>query len=338
MKRQLEAPPCEDPRGADPTASPNRATGDGGGRGAPDKPGKGGSTTPPPDDGSTPPPPPPPPSEQLHWAPPTLTNPITLQLGTGYTSNTLDPTRAYIVVMPPSLKTGATVLQGGRNIVMIGGRATIPPGTTSDMQRRAVYIKNAVGTVHLEGLDLYGTPGVPMDAIAINAPDAIVQIQNVRATGIEGSFAGFHSDVVQPWGGVRELRIDRLTGTSNYQGLFLKPDLGPIGPVTLENVDLTHTSTPTDGGGHLLWVTDGCTGINASLSNVYVASQQNRELGRLAWPAVNSGLPCAGQVVGDTFGWPALPVSGVVRQGPAPTGEFVPPGVDGPAYQSPGYR
>ena len=201
----------------------------------------------------------------------------------------LDNRRDYVLVFPNGLKRGATTIKGGRNVVVRGGWATVPPGGREDADRQAIYIKGSVGTVHLEGLLLQGTPGVSWDAIDINAPRARVQIENVRVEGVSGSFEGWHADVVQPFGGVRDLRIDRLSATSNYQGLQIPADLRRVGDVSIQNVDLSYFDTRPSTGGKLLWLTTGaesCRSPDVSLSEVYVQPKAGRSLAASVWPMV----------------------------------------------------
>jgi hypothetical protein len=282
--------------------------------------------------------------EPLTWAPPLLVNPKTIELGQGFTHTSLSPSRDYIIKMPPTKKVGATWLDGGHNIVLIGGAETIPTGTTpgvrNDAQRTAIYIKGATGTVHIEGLEIDGSGGGEFDGVDIAAPQATVQLENLRIVGVRGRYDAFHADVVQPWGGVGDLRIDRLTGTSNYQGLTLQQDLGAIGSAELTNVDLTATTeAPVDGGGHMLWLTKGvssCTGYPITLSGVFVQPRPGLTLGTSVWPASNSQLSC--DESGNTLAsWSALPVTGTVQQGIPPSGSFVPYGTAGLEYRTPGY-
>jgi hypothetical protein len=264
---------------------------------------------------------------KLHWAPPTLTNPATIELGTGYTLTRMDPARDYVVELPAARKVGATVLDGGRNVVVVGGHVTIPAETTDGSSHRAIYVKNATGTVHLEGIEIDGSGGGESDAIAISAPRATVQIENVRATGIRGGHSTWHADVIQPWGGVRELRVDGLTASSNYQGLQLNRSGGPIGSVSLRRVDLSQEPGPYDLGGFMLWLTNGsaCDGYPVSLDQVYLAPRAGRTVEHSVWPE-------------DAACLATLPITGEVTPGTPPDGSFVPAGTAGPAYRSPGYR
>lgn len=280
-------------------------------------------------------------AKPLRWAPPQLTDPITIQLGTGPTSNRLKDDKDYIIKLSAEKKIGGVILQGGRNIIIQGGYITVPPGAANDAGRRAIYIKNNVGTVHIEGLLIDNSGESDFDAVAIAAPKAIVQLQNMRIIGLTGSYQGFHADIVQPWGGVKELRIDRLTGTSNYQGFQIPQDLGAIEAAMIQDVNLGYAPSKSGKLGYLLWLTPGvssCTTYPITLSNVYVEARPGQQIGNSVWPPVGRAMECAAVQNGNEVSWPNLPtITGAVKQGPPPNGDFVPEGVAGLQYISPGY-
>lgn len=275
----------------------------------------------------------PPPAEPLRWAPPPLTDPITIQLGTGYTHTTLSTTRDYVVKLPPTQKVGATWIEGGHNVVIVGGSVTLPADLPADApaaQRTALYVKGATGTVHVEGVLIDGAGASELDGVDIAAPQATVQLQNLRIVGIHGGLSGFHADVVQPHGGVHELRIDRLTAASNYQGLMLADTSGAIGSAELSHVDLTATTEPAvDMGGHmiLLKTNDGsaaCATYPVDMQDVHVVPRPGRTLANSVYPAGVAGT-CPGMTGAVVAGLPA-------------GGSWVPPGVAGVGYVSPGYE
>ena len=283
------------------------------------------------------------PVAKLRWSPPKLSDPITIELKDGETQNRLAVAKDYIIVLPAKLKTGATILEGGRNIVMIGGYITVGPNQPDDMRRRGIYLKNAVGTVHLEGVLIDNTANGDFDGIAINAPAAVVQIENCRIIGLTGFFKGNHSDVVQPWGGVKELRIDRLTGSSNYQGLFIPQDVGPIGSTVISHVDLSYSAVnPHHQVTYLLWMTgsEGQRPYPITLDEVYITPRQGQTVGENSvWPSTTRPAAVAAVQTDKTVSWPKLPqIKGVVKVGPPPQGEFVPDGAAGLNYKSPGYE
>ena len=276
----------------------------------------------------------------LRWPPPALHDPQTIQLGTGYSDVRLQPGRDYVLRLPRERKLGGAFIEGGRNVVVIGGHISLPRGTTTDQQRRALYFKGQTGTVHVEGVLIDGSGGGEGDGIAISAPGAAVQIEDVRVVDLHGSQATTHADVVQPWGGVRELRIDRLTGSSGFQGLQVPVALGPIGSAFVRYADLRALPEPPGhGGGHMLWLTGPrtCDGYPVALEQVWIAARPGRALANSVWPGVGDGSPCAGAHEEGGIGWPHLPVRGIVRAGTPPGGDFVPRWSVGLGYRSPGY-
>jgi hypothetical protein len=282
----------------------------------------------------------------LRWAPPVLEDPITLRLGDGYTETRLDPTRDYVVVLPPQVKLGGTTLEGGHDVVIVGGHVRVPAGGPSGQQndrlRRGLYIKDATGTVHVEGVRFDAAPGAVWDAIDIAAPAADVQLENIRVDGVRGAFDGFHGDVVQPWGGVRRLRIDRLTASSDYQGLMIPIDKGPIGGARVSHVDLHGLPSTARGTGHLLWLTSGsqsCDAYPLWLSDVWVRASAGRLVRHAVWPQPGRPGGCGARTRSGRVTWPRLPVvHGSVRAGAPPGGNYVRRGVAGTGYVTPGYR
>ena len=104
------------------------------------------------------------------------------------------------------------------------------------------------GTVHIEGV-LIDNSG---DGITIQAPDAVFQIQNVRISNnhqYRDDFSDGHPDLIQTWSGPKEVRIDRFTGYSDYQGLtWLNAGDGHVYPgrVTATNVNIAPLAPQPD--------------------------------------------------------------------------------------------
>ncbi|MGE4086187.1 MAG: hypothetical protein AB7H93_24645 [Vicinamibacterales bacterium] len=195
----------------------------------------------------------------LRWAPPPGWRDHELRaVDTGGGRVRLDDRKDYRLIASGPI-TGSVEIVGGRNVVWIGGhvRLDAPPAAPEPQARRiGLTIRDGADartgrTVHLEGLLLDGT-GLS-EGIDIDAPSAVVQLQNIRVEAVRfagaddrdgtGPYAGMgrnHPDIVQTYGGHRELRIDGLSGRSAYQGLFLKidhPD-SPAGAVHLRRIDL----------------------------------------------------------------------------------------------------
>lgn len=282
----------------------------------------------------------------LRWAPPALESPRTIRLSRGFDKVALEPGQDYVLRLPRERKLGGTFVEGGRNVLVKGGHISLPRDTETDQERRALYFKSQTGTVHVEGVLIDGSGSGEGDGIALNAPAATVQIENVRIAGLRGSEGGVHGDLVQPWGGVRELRIDRMSGSSRFQGLQLPMNLGPIGAAQISTANLRALS-PTGsaaavavaGGGHMIWLTPpgSCTGYPVALEGVWVAARAGRRLKNSVWPAVRDGSGCSGLERDGAVGWPGLPIHGVVRGGVPKGGDFVPGALVGAGYRSPGY-
>lgn len=285
-------------------------------------------------------------STSLRYSPPLLTNPTTITLGTGYTSTYLESGKDYIIKLSATKKIGATRISGGRNIVIQGGHITIPSSANGKggVHQRALQIDKATGTVHIEGVLIDGSGGGESDAIVISSPLAIVQVVNVRVEGLRGKNSTWHADLIQPWGGVKELRVDHFTGSTYYQGFQLytsnttpKPK---IGSVKISNTNLSSLGPQTsDTGGQLLWIIQkefGCkNAFPLTLDSVYLNHRSEKSMGNTVYPGP-SVKGCEARITTNpvTVTWPTLPVTGVAREG-VPLKDFVPAGVVGLGYVSP---
>ena len=283
---------------------------------------------------------------KLRWVPPKLENPIIRELDVTGGAKQYDPEKDYIVKLPKDkARTEGVWIEGGRNIVLIGGVIALPDKPESpndDGTRRAIYIKNATGTVHIEGVLFDGEKSGEYDAVAINAPKAIVQLQNLHITALGGSMKFFHGDIVQPWGGVKELRIDRLTGTTSYQGLQINQDSGKIGKEYVSNVNLKGS------GQWKLWLTgkemaDQGGYPPTHLEEVYIEpttkwGEGKTSLAQSAYPGIDQPKGAKFKEGEKAIHWPELDhVHGEVKLGPPPGGDFVPAESVGLKYKSPGY-
>ena len=294
-------------------------------------------------------------SDKLRYPPPPLEHPTTINLGTGITYNRLADGQDYIVKMPAAKKVGSTTLDGGRNIVIIGGYVTLPvlmkapgqPDVSNGAISRGIYIKNNHGVVHIEGVLVDASGGGMADGIVIASTNSIVQIENVRVDGVFGFNNQFHADVVQPYGGVKDLRIDKLTGYSAYQGLTIGQDRGPIGSVEISRANLVCIHPQINGsgnnGGYMLWFTSHEGGADTTypliLDEIYIQPRAGRMLGNSVWPPAGfASCPAVIAADGSAATWPAIPkVKGCVKKGMPPHGDFVPAGIAGLQYVSPGY-
>lgn len=247
-----------------------------------------------------------------------------IYLEDGVTYTRLDPDTNYHIVFPEGVKTGATALEGGRDILIDGAHIVMEP-EESDLERRAIYIKDATGTVQVQNVFIEGVGDAVFDAIAISAPEATVKLTEIRVEGLRGTFDGFHGDIVQPFGGVKRLVVNGLTGRSNYQGFYLQETRGPIGAVVLRNVNLSYDDNPEDLITYLLWL-DGCATYPVTLRNVYIEPRDGQAVvSHAVRPSDDRPKSCLATNDGFEVMWPRIPaIDGVVISGAPPIGDFVP--------------
>jgi hypothetical protein len=279
---------------------------------------------------------------ELAWAPPALSGEyetVTLPRDGGRVR--LDSDTDYRLTSDRPIE-GPLEIIGGRDVVWIGGAIVIERPRPLAEPHRAIGLTIRDGddsherTVHLEGLFL-GGDGLN-DGINVDAPSAVVQVQNVHIAGVvfdgaddrdgTGAYDGMgrnHPDVLQVYGGHRELRVDGLSATSAYQGLFLKVDHpdGRGGTVRLRNVDVRAVEiTGVDGveyAGNRMYFWDAATIGDQYIENGTVWIRHHPDAGKVA-DAPNDRP--------DSGGW----WRGAYRDGP--DGDLVvepPPGVAGPA-------
>jgi hypothetical protein len=232
----------------------------------------------------------------------------------------LDRARDYRLVFPSTPVTGAVVVDGGHNVVIVGGEIRLGwqgAGASID-SRRGLYLANQTGTVHVEGLLIDGSD--LSEGIDLSEPlGAIVQIENVRVDRIhardEKAWSDNHPDLLQTWAGPAELRVDRFTGSTDYQALFLAPmEYGSQPPPRAMDVRHVNVSATTTCWCILMWVTPG---MRLTPTDVWLQPNPWVDLAHSLWPTPAAWLG--------------------VRAGVPPGGDFVPVGVAGAAYRSPGY-
>jgi hypothetical protein len=293
---------------------------------------------------------------------PNLSNPIVIQLHVGSDSLHLDDSRDYILKMPAQKKTGPLYIRGGGNVLIVGGyMSTTTKGPNINVSDDAGT--HAGRIVHIERLLIDGSSGVPSDGIKIQAPNTIVQLEMDRFVGFYGSLSGYHADVVQPGGGVKELRIDGFTGSSHYNNLYLRRENNPlepeIGKVTIRNANMFgyvnggSSDPPTTIRGIAIGTqgnppSDDSLKINCSvtdpmvLDNFWVTPPSGRPAGQFVWPDDRMASPanwCNARYssAANTISWPNLStanggvISGVVNVGGH--SDFVPAGAAGLSYR-----
>src|SRR5215212_2707965 len=280
--------------------------------------------------------PPPTYTSKLTWAPPALTNPITVNVpandtryGNGVTKVMLASGQDARINLPLTTKVGGLWIEGGRNVIVVGGHIQPNPDhsmISGSLGMRGIYVKNNTGVVHIEGVLIDSPDDREYDAMEIDSGDTTLQLQNNRWLKVAGTSLTNHGDVLQPFGtGVREVRIDKLTASSRYQGLQLYDQYN--GPVTAKRVDLTaRPQTSGASGGHMVWVgNDSCGQLSPySFSEVYVRPRPDRTLGDSIWPTSDAST-CPAQLLNGFATWPLFSaITGGVALGSPPGGDFVP--------------
>ena len=282
----------------------------------------------------------------LKWKPPTLVNPVVITIGAGDVHNRISTSQDCILRWPTTKHVGTVWIEGCHNLVSIGGWNSIAQSSnhTNSAVARILYLSATTGVAHIEGLLGDASSGGMSDGIDIEAPKATVQIENVRIDGIYGYNDQFHADCLQPFGGVKSLRIDRFTCRTAYQGLSIWPvAASPRG----WTADIEHTNIITFGpdlngshntGGYVYWPCSdkACTnGALTSLNEVYLQPRPSHTFTTTVYSPSTAVWSISAGVPAMIF--PNLPIVGHVVQGPPPTGDFVPSGVAGVHYVSPGY-
>ena len=281
-------------------------------------------------------------TDKLIWPPPPWSETYVVRNTGGQQAVTLDNGTDYRVLLPDEAMTAKLKVSGGRNVTIIGGAFDLQAGKGNVA---LVFYDNgnvADRTVHVEGV-LFDMDNAAADAIAVAAPTAAFQIQNVRITGVHGEFGGVHGDALQNWDGARAIRVHKATVTTAYQGFFLKTETGPIGQVHLREVDFSCQASEREAP-YYLWLTRNSSSCQtfpggASLREVYATPGVYNFGSKDVFPNVRSPPSCPA-VLNDAkteLSWPSLPIRGVVKLGPPPGGPFVPAHVAGIGYRSPGY-
>ena len=271
------------------------------------------------------------------------------------------------ILKDPVVLTHSVIIHGGHNVVWIGGY--VQPGSGSAPASQLSQNAGAGGgIIHLEGIYVDGLHSLLYDGIeggeyaSMSKPrgtlaDSILQIENVRIDHLAGDSTVEHQDCIQHYGGWKDLRVDHFTCQSLYQGFELPYEdtvvAGVLSHWDIRNANLSDAPNSTgngmqtlihfgDRGGYF----DAATHQQAgNLSNVYLSATQ-KSLDQETYP--NSGTATAsldGTIVHSTIdlegtiSWASSwAIGGAISPGVPPGGDFVPLGVAGLNYVSPGYQ
>jgi hypothetical protein len=310
---------------------------------------------------------------KLKYAPPAQSNPVVVKVPATGLSQSFTATQDVILDMPDEPVTGRIATSGGRHIRIIGGKLG---GGTSFNGTIGIVARDLRGSLFIEGVDidfsqLWDRDGIVADGnnpagtnrAGWTYPD--LYVQNVRLLGSKFSGGAMHPDAIQKQGPMGRLFIDRMTVETSYQGFQISATSfsdGPAQELYTEGMDYTgisHTNLRQRldwKSGYLMWLAWDA-GSNSSFSgedpwpialdDVWVNGIAGTNLGsNLAWPRSTTTTGENGQdprmVVnsdGVSATWkPAAQITGTLRKGNPPAGDFVPAGRVGWSYVSPGYQ
>jgi hypothetical protein len=158
--------------------------------------------------------------------PPVLDHPVVRTIAAGHTSLKLDPARDYVLrISPGAVLTKSVTVVGGHNVVLESGtlRYAPPAGASPTWTVRGLYLKGQTGTMYVQGLTIQGPldEGINLDQ---REPGAVVVLRDITVDLVHGTKGGHHADLLQTWAGPSKLVVDGFTGSSTYQGFFLRPN------------------------------------------------------------------------------------------------------------------
>jgi hypothetical protein len=307
-------------------------------------------------------------SPLLSWAPATLADPVTYQPGTGYWRNDGNSGRPGIfsdsvdVILKPNaqVRTGRLIIEGGRRIRDIGGKQdlTETKGTIANTYLNVVediFIegKHIVLSNRTEECDAFQAGGTARKTQPQTKRPQLT-MQNVRIEGLHGTYNTLHADGLQNDYATSAIRMDRVTITTNYQALFLRPASGDAialtGDIDLRRCNFRRNDIPGDPA-----ETTKMTYFAQDESEFKAADR--RILLTDVWIEVESGVdpktqvsPSYGTEIGEDrrgrfLWWPRMPTlitdvngePGKIYLGVPPEGDFAPEENVGLDYISPGY-
>lgn len=279
---------------------------------------------------------------KLLYSPPTTS--CTKNVGPNWpdTAITLSNSCSWRVNLPSTPMTAQLRIIGGKDIVIIGGASNLQPGGGTAALSFYDNGNTASRTIHVEGV-LFDQDA-PWDAIVFDTPKASLQLQNIRIQNVHGVWdPPEHGDAVQNWGGAEALRIHKMSVTTTYQGINLNgnPE-DSIGYVSLREVDLAPGSKGSGPPLYLMmtdgWGDCGDSDFVRALSSVYIVPTVSWEQ---TYPSDSGPIGCFANLNGSVLTWPNWPDGGNKITGAvykvSSAKNFVPVGVAGLNYVSPGY-
>ncbi|GGO96618.1 hypothetical protein [Stakelama pacifica] len=294
---------------------------------------------------------------RLLFSPPALSNPITVNLPTGFQGDPAgSSTSTDILFIAPGVpRISGFNLTKGRNVRQIGGRVDYNPGSGS----RAMQWAGISESVFIEGIAI-NLIRRPSDAFSAGGGGSLrpdVYLQNCWCNGLRGENAGLHPDFFQLSYPLRNLFSYKTTFTTNYQGFFVPPQSEITGDIHIikSNAYCLDNTAENSGYGSAYWFSDTVDQWNNTshkiiCRDIYVAPGTDRTVRdriSIYAPGYEDGRGVLSADDGGSFVWyPDLyPRLSDGRGNPAKFREGTPPGGDycmetdvGVGYNSPGYR
>lgn len=214
------------------------------------------------------------PEPEYLYPEPELVNPRIVDLPpTGRVTINLGSTEDCLLRAPEGGRQGATLILGGRNVVLRGGAFSVDPNlpilTDIGGDHTDYRVFRVSGAQHFWVANvLFNNPNDrEFDVVAGGGTNSRWTFQNVRAENQLGRQQGFHADIVHPWdGGLRRLDMDLVTIHTNYQGIYLD-GLPVSNGINFSRMNLVHTEPNMSS---LFWL----GGKTASWEDVYVISDR----------------------------------------------------------------
>ena len=226
---------------------------------------------------------------QALLAEPPLVDPTTVVVDRQHTKLHLDVTKDYVVQVADAPLGRSVTIEGGHNVVLRKGtlRYARPSGSKASWRCRGLELKGQSGTMWVSGLSIRGPllEGIDLDQ---RLPGARVVLQDITIDPVHGTQSGHHADLLQTWAGPDTLVVDGFRGTSDFQGIFLKPNDSFDGPppslISLKDVDLDVSH-----GRYALWVNTGHP-YPVTVTSVTVKYNRARPSRNLwLWPKPSTG-------------------------------------------------
>jgi hypothetical protein len=186
---------------------------------------------------------------------PALISPVTRTLTPASPTATLADGTDYIIkIAAGAVFTKPITIQGGHNVVLESAVITYaaPADAEPGWLVRGLYLKSQTGVMWVNNLQIRGplAEGIDLDQ---RAPGATVVLRNIAIDLVSGTYDTNHADLLQTWAGPSKLVVDGLTGSSNYQGMFLVPDDLWADGTLPEFFALRHITMDVSTGYYALW-------------------------------------------------------------------------------------